>query len=453
MYIPKNLWITDEVKNSPSVHQIKNRVLQLNPKVKIEIVSSNRPEYPDADNEAERFHSMKDTLLLCNRRGSFIETFASPGHIVEGPATMVKSLMNCCYKCEYCYLARTALRQMWQKVYVNMGQLEQEMLNEVPIHTGLMTLLSSFAQYEGEQLLKIPSGFKELSDSIRNELSKKGTVKITDSDVFDFMHTNLGDILLRLDCTLSKEKFFTVKDLFEENFDANKQLPFSFNISEYSDILGIEHIAGHLDFLMGIIHRNPHLRMKFFTKSANSAALLKHNGDRRVSITMNFNTEHCIANFEHGTASLSERISALQNIQKNGTYLSVVHLEPIIMYPNYEKDYKNLIGKIFKKVNPNGIEKVALGMVRYTGQLIGLVKKLYPDSDILDNDLELVKPEYGYDRYRYDIDDRINFYRVMITEIRKYSKCRITLGAELPDVWEALKLDSSKVINSVFHQQ
>ena len=452
MYTPNNLLITDEVKNFPQVNQIKNRILLLNPNVNIKIVSSNRPEYDNAENEVERYFAMKDTLLLCNRRGSFIETFASPGHIVEGPATMVKTLMNCCYECEFCYLARTALRQQWQKIYVNLDQLEQEMINEVPIHTGLMTVLSAFSQYQGETLLKIPMGFKVLSDSIRNELSKKGSIKVSNSDVFDYLYSNLGEILLNLDCTLTKERFFEAKNMFENNFALNKALPFSFNVSEYSDILGIEHIAGHLDILMGIIHRNPQLKMRFFTKSANSAALLKHNADQRVTLTMNFNTEHSITNYEHGTSTLEERISALHDIQKNGTYLSVVHIEPIMVYPNFEKDYKDLIGEIFKKVDPNGIQKVALGMVRYTGQLISLIKKLYPDSDILDNEQDLVKPEYGYDRYRYDIDDRISFYKMMIAEIRKHSNCLITLGAETPDVWEAIQLDSKKVLSNVFYQ-
>jgi len=452
MYKPKNLWITDEVKDLPQVIQIKNKILQLDPNVNIKVVFSNRPEYVGAENDVDRFHEMKQTLLLCKRRGSFIETFASPGHIVEAPATMVKTLMNCCSKCEYCYLARTAIRQQWQKIYVNFDQLEQEMLNEVPIHTGLMTILSAYSQYEGEPLLKIPKGFKELSDSIRNELSKKGSMKVAESDVFEYLFSNLGDILLKLDCTLARDRFFDVKKMFENNFKANKIIPFSFNVSEYSDILAIEHIAGHLDYLMGIINRNPQLKMHFFTKSANSAALLKHHGDNRVKITMNFNTDYAIENYEHGTPSLKERINALQAIQTNGTFLSVVHLEPAIMYPDYKKDYMNLIGKIFKKVDPNKIDKVVIGMVRYSGQLLHHAKKLYPDSDMLDNAFEFVEPEYRGDRYRYDFDERIKFYKMMIAEIRKYSDCKITLGAENPDVWEALKMNTADVLQRAFVQ-
>ena len=451
MNVPNNLMISREVEHHPRVIQIKNKILQYNPSAVISIVDSNRPEYPDATDAAERFHAMKDTLVLCSRRGSFIETFASPGQIVEGPATMVKTLMNCGYKCEFCYLARTAIRQQWQKVYVNLENLEQEMINEIPIHTGVMSLLSAYSAYTAEHLDKIPAGFKELSDEIRDSLSRKGERRVTEDEVYSFIHGNLGDLLLRLECTLSKEKFFDVKKALKLFFDKNRVLPFSFNVSEYSDILGIEHIAGHLDFLMGIIHRNPQMKMHFFTKSANQQALLKHDADLRVKVVMNFNTDFAINNYEHGTPSLSERINALKAIHENGTYMSVVHIEPAFIYPGSEQDYLNLINQIFSVVDLSKIEKVTFGMVRYTGQLMHQIRKLYPDSEILDVH-ELIAPDYSNDRIRYEFDERVKFYQAMIAEVRKFSNCRINLGAENPEIWNELKLDNRPVTDRVFYQ-
>ena len=130
----------------------------------------------------------------------------------------------------------------------------------------------------------------------------------------------------------------------------------------------------------------------------------------------------------------------------------MVLIEPAITFPGYEKEYVNLIRNIFKKVDPKKIDKVALGMVRYTGQLLSFLGDFYPDSGLIDNKYELKRPIYGYDRYRYDFDERVSFYQMMIAEIRKYTKCPITLGAENPEVWEALKLNPQTILDKEFYQ-
>lgn len=362
---------------------------------------------------------------------------------------MVKTLMNCSAKCEFCYLNRTAVRQMWQKIYVNTEHLEQELLNEVPIHTGLMTILSLLSKYQGEALLKIPVGFKELSDDLRNKLSSRGRKSVSASDVYEYLNENIQEILTEL----SESKLAVKKRDLKDVFNQNKSLPFSFNVSEYSDILGIEHIAGHLDFLLDITERNPSFNMRFFTKFSNIDTLLKHTGDNRVKVVMNYNTPFITDSCEQGTASLNERIEAHAALHAKEGYKSVVHIEPVITYPGYEKDYIDLIHTIFKKVDPKKVDKVTLGMVRYTGQLLSFLGKFYPNSSLLDNKYELCKPLHKHDRYRYDFEERISFYQTIIAEVRKYTTCPINLGAETPDVWEALKLNPRTVLDKDFYQQ
>lgn len=451
IYIPDNLWIAEDAQNYPLVPDIIKRIQKLDPKVKPVIVSCNRPEYENAYDATDRFHEMKNTLLLCARSGSFLETFASPGHIVEGPATMVKTIMNCCGGCHVCYLNRTAVRQQWQKIYVNHDNLEQEMLNEVHIHKGLMTILSLASKYSGEPLLKIPKGFKELADDFRNKLSAKGRKEVDMIDVRYMLEKNISKILPQLIDNLDGKTFSVSRSVLESTL-GRQIMPFSINVSEYGDIAGIDHIAGHLDILLGIVERNPALNIHFFTKFANTDALLRHEGDNRVKVVMNYNPQSIIDAYEPGTASLKERINVHAAIQAKGGYKSVVHIEPAFIYPGSEKDYRNLIRDIFKKVDPKRIEKVTLGMVRYTGQLMTFIERFYPQSNILDNRYELEKPEYGNDRYRYQFEERLAFYKMMIAEVRNYTKVPINLGAETPEIWEGLKLNPQSVLDKEFYQ-
>ena len=282
-------------------------------------------------------------------------------------------------------------------------------------------------------------------------LSSCGKKTVTNKTVFQYIKDNLPEILTELGCKANAKKISNLQQSLKAIFSANEKLSFSHNISEYSDMLGIEHITGHLDHILGIVERNKQLNVHLFTKFGNIDTLLKRNGDNRVKIVMNYNPQSIIDSYEPGTSSLSERIEAHTALQAKGGYKTVVLIEPIMMYKGYIKDYIQLLRDIFKKVDPSKLEKVALGMVRYSTQLITIIENLYPDSNIFENKDELIKPEESYDRYRYDYDERISCYAQLIEEIRKHTNCPITLGAENPEVWDDLQLDSKKAISREFY--
>ncbi len=360
MYKPKRVLIYRGVKNSPYTIQIVDSIKKLDENIPIEYVDSRRPDLPDYMDAADRFHYMKETLVLSDRTSSFIETFASPGQIVENLGTMVKSLFHCSANCHYCYLQRTALRQQWQRIYVNLDELGKQMKSELVINRINRVILKAFENYKGEQLLKIPSGFKEYTDSIRSDLLKQEN--LTDAYAIKHLKIILADALLYLNKDLDRDILTEIKNNVRHTYKLIRQTPLEFNVGEYSDILGIEHIAGHLDYFMNLVQKNKDFRIKFSTKFTNIDSLLKYPGDDRVKITMDLSTLRMIDEYEKGTSPLKERLEAIREIQNTGGYIINVRLEPMFCFQGDEKEYTDLIDKTFQVVDIKKINKITLGL-------------------------------------------------------------------------------------------
>lgn len=444
MYKPDKILVYDGVSNDPMTLDILSRIERLYPNTAIQYVNNRRPELPAHLDAAGRFHEMKKTLVLSDRNTPFIETFASPGNIVENMGTMIKTVFNCSANCHFCYLQRTAIRQQWQRVYVNLNDLEKQMKNELIINSINKTVLSAYCDYKGGQIFKIPAGFKQYSDNIRNKLTDKDL--LNNLFAVDYLKNILADALLTLVGDLDRTIFEKVKANLKTYYKNNQNSELEFNVSEYSDILGIEHIAGHLEYYMKLIESNKEFRIRFFTKFSNVDNLLKYPGHGRVKIVMNLNTKRMIDEYEIDTSRLNERLEALRDIQEAGGFNIRLQFEPIFTYPGDEKEYCKLIDEVFKYVDINRVDEISVGTVRYTKQLMNVIRNNYTDTTLFDSNHYLEAPENSKDRYRYPVEERIRLYTAMSKQIRKHGEVKIKLGAETPEIWKLMDINPIKVI-------
>jgi spore photoproduct lyase len=63
---------------------------------------------------------------------------------------------------------------------------------------------------------------------------------------------------------------------------------------------------------------------------------------------------------EHGTASLDERLLAARRCQDGGYRLGF-HFDPIVDYPNWERDYEEMLEQIFSSVDWRRISWLSMG--------------------------------------------------------------------------------------------
>ncbi len=178
----------------------------------------------------------------------------------------------------------------------------------------------------------------------------------------------------------------------------------------------------------------PGTRLLFLTTSDCVDGILNLNNGGQSIISFSVNTEKVFQQLEHRTASPESRLKAAANVQKAG-YEVRLRIDPVIFYSTWEKDYSELVDKIFRFVRPT---RITIGEYRPSNGLANHISSRFPDSPLLKINRSLVKEGK---KLRYPKNLRIKMFGTIIEEIKKYgSDIDIALCKEQPEIWKALGL-------------
>jgi spore photoproduct lyase len=125
----------------------------------------------------------------------------------------------------------------------------------------------------------------------------------------------------------------------------------SFEVSCYTDVLGIEHLTGSLAECVRYFGGRENARLRFVTKydQVESLLSLAHNGHTRARLSLN--AEPIARRLEGGTASIEARLQALRRLalpkeQGGGGYPVGVIIAPIMPIPNWRDHYIDLLDRL-----------------------------------------------------------------------------------------------------------
>ena len=195
MYKNYRLVITPKTKNNKYAKGVIKRVKDLNPNVIIEDALTNNPQPPRLGKQKKILEYLKETIVLKERCGSFISTFASPGDIVEEMCVIMSMGWHCAMNCEYCYLQASALHNSQHILYTNLEKIDKELAVEPYIHRILLTILSAHSFINRNPLMKIPSGFHEIGNKIRLQLqTRKTNIVESHDEAIEFVKRMLKNI-------------------------------------------------------------------------------------------------------------------------------------------------------------------------------------------------------------------------------------------------------------------
>jgi spore photoproduct lyase len=223
-----------------------------------------------------------------------------------------------------------------------------------------------------------------------------------------------------------------------EKFDRSR-IPKSLkllNLGELSDPLAVDYITGFAKQIIPFMPKHaPGTRLLFLTKSDCVDDLLDLNHGGQSIISFSVNTDKVFHQLEHRTASPESRLAAAERVQKAG-YEVRLRIDPVIFYSTWEKDYIELVDKIFQFVRPT---RITIGEYRPSNGLANHIGLRFPDSPLLRINKGLVK-EGG--KLRYPENQRVKMFRTIVEEIRKnYPEVNISLCKELPSIWKAVDLN------------
>lgn len=443
LYIPNRIIITPTAGIASRTQEIVNRVIKLNPQVEIIYSNNQMPMLPSGLNPLQRQQYLTETLLLCTRSvgASFIEIFASPGNVAEGIGVMGKIASHCPLHCEFCYLLIAGRSTPWNRVYVDLERFRDEARKEVFVHKMSLTLWSAISFYEKKPLLKVPQGFKNVCDVIirKTVLSEKNKID-SHKTALQFLSTNLRSFFIEMNIEIDETRFARVLNNLPNYYRENKKIPLWINIGEYTDILGIDHLTGNLDEILGWMDEDKELRVKFRTKAPYIKNILKHKNLDRICVTVDLTTDFAIKSFQPNTLTLSDRFKAVKKLMAADAKVKLA-IEPIIKYPGFEKEYVNLFQKIENEIDIKKMDDIKIGCVRYKTRLKNHVVSISPDTNLFTEDQQLIPPIKGDKRWRYSEEERVRIYSLIINSLQPRNRKIVQLCAEDPEVWEKLNLN------------
>ncbi len=218
-----------------------------------------------------------------------------------------------------------------------------------------------------------------------------------------------------------------------QNFlNAHPDQFFRIGTGQLADSLSLDHISGLTEILIPFFRKQTNAIVELKTKSNNIERLLPLSSQGKVIVSWSMNSEYIQKKEEHKTASLDERLEAAQLICERSDHRVAFHLDPIIDYEGWEKDYDQTIESIFKKIPHHRIAWMSLGCLRFMPALKPIMEERFPKSGL--PAAEWVRGLDG--KMRYFKPRRIEIYKTLVSKIRKHSEeVTLYLSMETSEVW------------------
>ena len=228
-----------------------------------------------------------------------------------------------------------------------------------------------------------------------------------------------------------------VEDLLEELdqvFTAHPDRIFRVGTGELTDSLALDTVIPYSQHLIPFFNQRENAVLELKTKSVCVENLLNQDSPRNVIVSWSLNPQTIIDREEKGTPSLQQRLEAARQCGDKG-YRIGIHLDPIIIFPGWEKAYHELIDNMFKVLSPSQIEWVSLGSFRYRGPLKQIIKERHEDTRLFIG--EHVASKDG--KYRYLRPLRNQAYENLRDTLKKYSAdLNVYMCMETREIWEGV---------------
>lgn len=209
--------------------------------------------------------------------------------------------------------------------------------------------------------------------------------------------------------------------------------PTSFEVSCYTDPLGIEHLTGSLAECIRYFgtRENGYLRWVSKFDAVDDLLELPHNGHTRCRLSVN--AAPIAGRFEGGTATVTARLGALRRLarpreQGGGGYPIGLVIAPIMPIEGWEQHYTQLLDKISLALDFECDLTFELISHRFTPGSKEVLQSWYPHSQLdLDESTRSVKRnKFGGIKYVYEADTMKALRRFFEREIvNRFPKANI----------------------------
>ena len=148
------------------------------------------------------------------------------------------------------------------------------------------------------------------------------------------------------------------------------------------DSLALEPVSGFSDWLINELPQDNAYLVELRTKSTQIRQLRRTQANDSCLIAYSLSPQIVIDNFEHGTANLAERLSALQELQNNGWRIGL-RIDPLIDFEGCEPIYNAFFAEINQRLSLCDVHSITLGTLRFPEAYFKKIQTLYPNNALL----------------------------------------------------------------------
>jgi spore photoproduct lyase len=195
---------------------------------------------------------------------------------------------------------------------------------------------------------------------------------------------------------------------------------FRVGTGELADSLAFDSITAMSRDLVEYFSARPNLTLELKTKTDEIDNLLALDSRGRVLVSWTLSTDAVFRSSEHRTASPTARIAAARRVLNAG-YRVAFHFDPIVAYPDAERDYSALIDELLDSISAKQISFVSMGGLRMTPALKSAARRRHRADAMLCGE-DVLAPD---GRYRTFTPLRLRLYRELAAKFKR-------AGTEIP---------------------
>ncbi|HEY6420124.1 MAG TPA: hypothetical protein VIX59_14085 [Candidatus Binataceae bacterium] len=208
---------------------------------------------------------------------------------------------------------------------------------------------------------------------------------------------------------------------FEDGFDEvdnlarrNPGRQFRVGTGELADSLAFDSMTCLSRDLIEFFAARQNLTLELKTKSDEVDNLLAIDPRGRVLVSWTLSPYAVYMSSEHRTASPAARIAAARAVLDAG-YRVAFHFDPMIAYPDAERDYLALVDQLLDVIPAARISLVSLGGLRMTPNLRSIARRRFPDDPMLVGE-DVLSPD---GRYRAFTALRLRLFSVLAERFKR----------------------------------
>jgi len=186
-------------------------------------------------------------------------------------------------------------------------------------------------------------------------------------------------------------------------------------------------------FIIPLFERQDKHKVLFLTKSDRVEHLLSIQSHNQSIISFSLNADKVAKEWENRAPNVASRINAGRLLDESG-YEVRIRIDPIVPIPNWEKQYKELIDKVFSNYTP---ARITLGSLR------GLQSTINGSTD--KSWLRYLDENSNWDK-KVRSDVRFKIYNSLIRYLQEqYEYNKVALCKETMEMWSELGMDYKEI--------